>query len=51
MAGNGVDHRLGVRFGAPDDLVGVAKPAQILQHENEVVGLRVEGGVVRTRGL
>ena len=51
VAGNGVDHRLGVGFGAPDDLVGVAKPAQILQHENEVVGRRVEGGVVRTRGL
>ncbi len=51
VAGDGVDHRLGVRFGAPDDLVGVAKPAQILQHENEVVGRRVEGGVVRTRGL
>ena len=48
VAGDGVDHRLGVGFSAPDDLVGVAKPAQILQHENEVVGRRIEGGVERT---
>src|SRR6185295_15439696 len=50
IAGNSVDHGLGVRRGAPDGLIGVPKPTQILEHEYEVVCRFFERGEVRTRG-
>jgi hypothetical protein len=46
---DGVDHGLGVCGDATHDLVGDAEPAQILEHEDEVVCRLVEGGKVRTR--
>ncbi len=49
VAGDGVDDGLGVRGGAPHDLVGDTEPAKILEHEDEVVCRLVEGGEVRTR--
>jgi hypothetical protein len=46
---DGVDEGFGVRNGAPCDLVGYPEPAQILDHEDEIVALLVERGKVRTR--